>query len=376
MTGTPSAALLVAALVLGACSGGSGDAAPAADPSLASYSLSADLGNDFTGNHAWIRGTRSVAADGKYPCLSEFQVCVPLDQAGRTDAVQDLCPSTDTPEGTWTFEFYLASDEACAAPLGNLYCEIQRGEWLQPGSNANQVRCTTQNAEKTFEFCVYDPATGAGLGQCGTSVLLVAADFPEFVADVQAKQLGTGAFTKVDWFDASDATPTVAQLLEYDSVLVWSNYVFADRNALGDNLATFFEAGGRVVSAVFANADADWMNGMYAIGGRFATDYLLIEPAEYPTDPAALGTIDEPGSPLLADVTSLEALVAYRSTGGVRDGGVVVARWSDGTPLVVRGTFAPGNRVDLNLFPVSRTISDGYWSGGGAELIRNALLYR
>jgi hypothetical protein len=167
MTRTFLAAALAATLGITACSTGSGDAAPAQNPNLASYSLTnSDLGNDFTGNFVWIRGTRSVAADGKYPCLSEFQVCVPTDAAGRTMAIQDLCPSTDTPEGTWTFEYYLAADEACAEPLGNLYCEIQRGEVLRPGSNTDQVRCTTRNADKTFDICVYDPVTGAGAGNC------------------------------------------------------------------------------------------------------------------------------------------------------------------------------------------------------------------
>jgi hypothetical protein len=168
MTRTCLAALVTAVVAAAGCTSGSRDAAPAANPNLASYSLvdNGDLGNDFTGNYVWIRGTRSVAADGKYPCLSEFQVCVPTDQAGRTLAIQDLCPSTDTPEGTWSFEYYLAADKACAEPLGNLYCEIERGEWLTPGANSNQVRCTTRNAEKTFDFCVYDPVSGAGAGNC------------------------------------------------------------------------------------------------------------------------------------------------------------------------------------------------------------------
>jgi hypothetical protein len=378
MTRTFLAAAIAAVVGITACGTGSGDAARTANPNLASYSLvdNGDLGNDFTGNFVWIRGTRSVAADGKYPCLSEFQACVPTDQAGKTLAIQDLCPSTDTPEGTWSFEYYLAADKACAEPLGNLYCEIERGEWLQPGANSNQVRCTTRNAEKTFDFCVYDPVTGAGLGQCTKpieTVLVVASDIAGWPQDVQAKLIATGAFTKVDVFDAMTTTPSVAELLAYDAVLAYSDFTFADPVALGDNLASYYDAGGNVVTAVFATTDPN----AWGLRGRFASDYMLVEqlPRVLP-GPDVLGLIAEPGSPLLMDVTFFRADEAARSPGGVKNGGIAVAYWEGGPPLVVRGVIAGRNRVDLNFFPPSSDAYEYGWTGNGAELMRNALQFQ
>jgi hypothetical protein len=128
--------------------------------------VAAVLGNDFTGNYVRVHGVRSVPADGKYPCLNEFEVCLGLDPAGATASVQDLCPSDDTPEGTWSFTYVIFADSACTAPLANLGCIPQMDEWLHPGHNANDVVCITRNADKSFDFCVMDPVTGAGSESC------------------------------------------------------------------------------------------------------------------------------------------------------------------------------------------------------------------
>lgn len=128
--------------------------------------IQACLGNDFTGNYVKVSGMRSTAADGKYPCLSQFELCLPLDRQGVTSPIKDLCPSDDTPSGTWAFKYVLYADKGCAAPMGNLACAPTDKEWLHQGSNRNDVRCITRNADKTFDFCVLDPVTGAGSEAC------------------------------------------------------------------------------------------------------------------------------------------------------------------------------------------------------------------
>ncbi|HEU5217074.1 MAG TPA: hypothetical protein VFU23_00345 [Gemmatimonadales bacterium] len=155
-----SAALAAASLV--SCSGGDGSDRTSA--------ISAVLGNDFTGNYARIHGIRSVPADGKYPCLDEFDVCLGLDPAGATAAIPDLCPSDDTPPGTWSFTYVLYADAQCTTALANLGCMPTQGEWLTPGHNNNDVVCTTRNADKTWDFCVMDPVTGAGSEACPVCV--------------------------------------------------------------------------------------------------------------------------------------------------------------------------------------------------------------
>jgi hypothetical protein len=54
-----------------------------------------------------------------------------------------------------------------------------------------------------------------------------------------------------DYMDASGSTPDGALLAGYDCVMVWANFAFADRDAYGNNLATFVDNGGSVVMGAF-----------------------------------------------------------------------------------------------------------------------------
>lgn len=158
-----SVAALVAATWMVACGGTD----PAANLSgEVGANIQAVLGNDFTGNFVRIHGVRSVPTDTKYPCLNEFEVCLGLDPVGATAAIKDLCPSDDTPEGTWAFTYVVFADAACTVPLANFGCIPTMQEWLHPGRNHNDVVCITRNAEKDFDLCVLDPVTGAGSEAC------------------------------------------------------------------------------------------------------------------------------------------------------------------------------------------------------------------
>ena len=72
--------------------------------------------------------------------------------------------------------------------------------------------------------------------------------------DVQQKIAGTGMFDAVDIFDAGIGTPTLAQLIQYESLFVFSNDTFFDRDALGDVLADYVDAGGGVVECIPTNS--------------------------------------------------------------------------------------------------------------------------
>ncbi|HEU5217076.1 MAG TPA: hypothetical protein VFU23_00355, partial [Gemmatimonadales bacterium] len=154
--------IIISLLGLGAALASCGPATPTTETTNLTTGGYAVLGNDFSGNYVKIIGLRSVPADGKYPCLNQFEVCLGLDPAGATAAVQDLCPSDDTPEGTWTFSYVLYTDAQCTAALENIGCVPDQGEWLSPGHNYNDVVCLTRNADKSWDFCVMDPVTGAG----------------------------------------------------------------------------------------------------------------------------------------------------------------------------------------------------------------------
>jgi hypothetical protein len=145
----------------------------------------------------------------------------------------------------------------------------------------------------------------------------------------------------------------------------------ADSVAFGDVLATYFDQGGRVVVATFANASVP-------LAGRWAADgYQLVEPLgqDQPPETAPLVFL-EPGSPLLAGVESLTASSAFRSNGGTINGGVIVATWGSGAPLVVRGVHNGRALAALNMFPPSADARTDLWLGSGAEIMRNALSFQ
>ncbi len=189
-------------------------------------------------------------------------------------------------------------------------------------------------------------------------------------SDVQSRLVATNAFAAVDIFPACTSAPTLAQLQAYQAVLAYTDSGFSAGTAVGDVLADYFDWGGRVVVAVFGNASIP-------ITGRWASgNYQLINPAGQNQPTLTLGTILEPASPLMVGVTSLSAQSAYQSTGAPINGGIVVARWSNGNPLIVRGVKNTRNYVTINMYPPSITGRSDFWTGSGAEIMRNALQYK
>lgn len=209
------------------------------------------------------------------------------------------------------------------------------------------------------------------------SVLIVFSD-NNFPGVLQGVLQGTGAFTTVDQFNAGAATPTLQDLMPYDGVCVYRNNNFLDAVALGDVLADYFDSGGQVTTALFADVQGALGPG---IQGRFGSDYLFL-PNSVLRDNSqfndGLGQVNEPGSPLLLDVAAFAVPgTAFKNPGALTNGGVsVVDRANDGVPLVVRGQNKGRNRADLNFFPLPASSSSAGWTGNGAELIRNALLFR
>ena len=208
-------------------------------------------------------------------------------------------------------------------------------------------------------------------------LIVTGEDSPSWVQDIQSNLQATGAFAVVDAFNAGSghagaATPTLATLQGYTAVLTWSDGIYAA--GTGDVLAQYWDGGGAVVVGMWA------LSSRFPLGGRFGTGangYMLMDATagyEQPAD--TLGTVLEPQSPLMTGVASLSANQAIRSTGSVINGGVVVAQWaSNGRPLVVRGTKAGRPIVALNMIPASATVNGVLWTGDGAALLRNALLY-
>ena len=250
--------------------------------------------------------------------------------------------------------------------------------------NANFGNCDGNAANGCEANTATDPKNCGGCGNvcpngvcnggvCKDKVLIVGAPgTATWNNDVQAKLLGTGAFATVDIINGNTMTPTLATLKQYQAVLVYSDVVFLDPVTLGNNIADYFDQGGRVVVATFANASVP-------VTGRWSTgNYQIISPAgqKQPGQAAALQIVDAT-SPLVTGVATLTSTAAYASSGGVVNGGVAVANWGDKTtPLIVRGVKNGRAIAALNFYPPSSAVRNDFWAGDGATIMKNALLYK
>ena len=222
-------------------------------------------------------------------------------------------------------------------------------------------------------FNVLPTPAGAAVNR---DVLVLAADDPTWVADVQSKLQGTGLFSSVQTQDVGTTTPALADLSGYEAVLVFSDSSFADPTALGDVLADYVDAGGQVAVATFATNSSSG-----ELGGRIVTGSYLPFTAGAETDGTRLQMVkDQPSSPLLAGVGAFDGGDStYHSLITLAPGATLVAHWNDAgaTPLVVLKVAPSGAAVvGLNMFPPSSDARVDFWdaSTDGTRLMANALL--
>jgi hypothetical protein len=332
------------------------------------------------------------------PSCDDGDVCTNDQVAGSASTCDVVCTNTaitacdSTADGCCPAGCTGNDDPDCAS-CGNGVVEL--GETCDGNCPAN---CDDANA------CTADAITGSAAGcdvvcsntaittcingdgccaagctlqnddDCSLEVALVHAVPSNYAVDIQTKLLAFNVFDTVDILDASATTPSLAALSNYDAILVFSDFGFVDPVALGNVVADYYDAGGRVVTATFARCGGLEIQGRFGDPGQ---GYVLLAagPQNQPTD--NLGFVAEPASPLMMGVTQLSAPSAYRCTGPVANGGIVVAFWATGgNPLVVRGVVQGRNRVDLNFYPPSNAVTSSFWSGDGAQLMRNALLFQ
>ena len=193
------------------------------------------------------------------------------------------------------------------------------------------------------------------------------------LVDIQTKITATGLIAgNVDIFDVGDATPTLDFLKGYDAVLVFSDRFYANATLLGNVLADFVDAGGGVVEAGLSHFSV----GLRGLSGRFISgNYDVYNSTLNQIACGTLGTVAQPGSPLMAGVDSLNASTGNCNRLTLKTGAQLVASWSTGQPLAAYRLDHNAPVVGLNFYPVSGDASAGQWdsSTDGALLMANAL---
>lgn len=213
--------------------------------------------------------------------------------------------------------------------------------------------------------------TGAFAGSSMPKVMICGAN-PTWNMDVKARLDATGRFSEVGVFDCGSAAPTNARIARYDAVLVIdSSMSFSDPQQLGDKLAAYADAGGRVVEAAFDFNPAETLGGRWSRDGYGA--FVLGSGAATSNGPRQY-VEDMPTSPLLDALGTFKGgPVNYHLNVAVASDAVLVAHWADdpSTPLEADGPHSIG----LNFMPPPADGHDGFWdeSSDGTTLLANAL---
>ena len=205
-----------------------------------------------------------------------------------------------------------------------------------------------------------------------------------YAFDVRNKLLGTGSFAAVDLFNVSgfaqsgfpaSPTPTLAQLQQYNAVLVFSDNGFSNGVALGNVFADYMDAGGGVVAATFAFYNC---SNCLGIEGRIlSANYLPFTRGTQSQGVPLTLVADQPLHPILAGVASFNGGTSsyHNNPISTTAGSTLVAHWSNGQPLVATKHPTSGRIVGLNFYPPSTGARSDFWSANtdGARLMANAL---
>jgi hypothetical protein len=207
---------------------------------------------------------------------------------------------------------------------------------------------------------------------------------PSWSLDLRDMLLCTGEFTKVDVYDVTLYTPTLDDLLNYHSILLYGDVPFADPVGFGDVLADYLEMGNGVVLGATTFAEGT------AIQGRFADTYLPVTVAPLVSPGGNLGmevmegyrwlTGPIEGHPIVYGVNFVDLGTGSIHVGGTvpaLDGAELVAEWTNGAVAVVAyEPEAAGKVAALNLFPPPDNGSrPSFWMGELTQGFANALTW-
>jgi subtilisin family serine protease len=191
--------------------------------------------------------------------------------------------------------------------------------------------------------------------------------------DVAQGIIDSKRFSGVTIIDIGKITPTLTELMAFDSVIVYRNYGYQDSKKLGDNLADYADQGGGVVTMAFESSKK--FEHFKSLSGRWATEkYGVFEESStdtrnWNTD----GSVLQENHPLVQNIDTFEGYFRLNKT-DLRSGAQIVSKWKDGLPLVsYRNDIA--NIVDLNFYPVSNKIMTNGWKSetDGFVMLANSL---
>ncbi len=194
-----------------------------------------------------------------------------------------------------------------------------------------------------------------------SNILLLNADDDNLgYSPIRDMLLAYGDLGAVDLLEARYLPPTLDQLMQYDVVVVWSNYVFSNPNGIGNVLADYVDAGGKVIDLNFALDPSFGYQGRFRSEGYSAMTIYYIGYVD-----SCLGDFD-PSHPIMNGIS--DVCDVYRGKGSaLTAGSSAVARWQDGELFVAV-------KDDRSVATINGYVGIYYsWTGQMADVLHNAI---
>jgi hypothetical protein len=216
---------------------------------------------------------------------------------------------------------------------------------------------------RLFTLITLSLSIAIGAYGADTDVYIVAFDYVGEAGGLAAAFNADSYFGTVDVLEANPTgnIPSVATLNNYGGVITYNNYYFAGSEAsdYGDNLADYIDNGGHV-------SVTTW--GVAQILGRFASDaaYNPVNGGNNNHGNTNLGTVHEPGHPLMDGVSSITG-INYKQQGTVEGDATLVCE--NTVPEWLGVVNASNNVSAINMCP-----RNGHtWSGDGYQFFVNSV---
>ncbi|MBU4071217.1 MAG: right-handed parallel beta-helix repeat-containing protein [Candidatus Thermoplasmatota archaeon] len=202
---------------------------------------------------------------------------------------------------------------------------------------------------------------GATVSASNPNVLIAFADDGN-AEPLKSQLIAMGGLGTVDSMDVRFYTPTLGELLAYDVVITWTDNTYQDKNAMGDVLADYLDAGGKVIQGEF-----NWYDSNYILGGRFNTGLyspFISDESGAHYSWANLG-VHNAGHPIMAGIGSTQDF--FRDYVSLSPGADLVASWDDGEEFVA----TKGQVVGINSYPGLYR----QWTGDVDKIYHNAIFW-
>ena len=194
----------------------------------------------------------------------------------------------------------------------------------------------------------------------GAYRVLLTEPYPEGPHELGAQIAAFPEVASIDYADTSEATPTAAQLAPYDVVVSVGDSSYLDREAWGNSLADYVDAGGVVVQAGYDSWESAFPQGRFASGG-----YAPFIPGNNGNNDTSLGEFNA-SSPLMQGITALTTI--DNTEPELASGATLVAKWANGLNAI-----ATKGRVVTTTAWIGDDYGPGEWSGDYGRLVLNAV---